>query len=67
MTDLKALGNDLVTNVVVLELYQRFLAEHFSSPTDSNFMNAAKMGVVLTLVEEFKRWAGRQGIRLNIF
>ena len=67
MTDIRQIGNDALLNIVTLELYQRFLAEHFSSPGDSNFVNAAKMGLVLTGVEEFKRWAQRQGFNLSIF
>ena len=67
MADLKQIGNDALLNIATLELYQRFLAEHISSPSDSNFSNAIKIGLVLTGVEEFKRWAQRQGISLSVF
>ena len=65
--NLKQISNDMVTDIGGLILYQHFLAEHFSSPNDSGTMAAVKMGCCLAVLEEFKRWAARQDIKLNIF
>ena len=65
--DLKQIGNDIVLDVGGLVVYQRFLAEHLSSPNDSGTVAAIKMGCYLAVLEEFKRWAARQDIHLNIF
>lgn len=65
--DLKRIGNDIVLDVGGLVLFQKFIAERISSQNDSGTVAAIKMGCFLAVLEEFKRWAARQDINLNIF
>ena len=63
--DGKRMVNDMLTNTIGLFLYDKFLKEHLTSPTDSQFVSILKAAGVVTGIGEIKALLRRSGYNLN--
>ena len=61
----KRVVNDMVTNTVALFLYDKFLKEHLTSPSDSELVAILKAAGVVTTISELTAMLRRAGYNLN--
>ena len=67
ISDMKSMGNDLITNAIAYGIYDKLLKAHVANPADSELLNLLKVSAVITSIEELKRVLGRAGYSTRIF